>query len=92
MSSIVLATVSLILAFVFMIMWIRARRAARSAEIVAYGLRAQDDNDEDTKTNLIHKNREYHEAIRKLNQMGQVKLDSWGRWVWADSGELLGNR
>lgn len=92
MSSTILAASSLALAVVFMVMWIRARRAAHRAEIVAYGLRAQDDRDEITKTNLILKNREFHEAIKKLNQLGQVELDSWGRWVWADSGELISQR
>jgi hypothetical protein len=92
MSSIVLAVISLSFAFVFMVMWIRTRRAALRAEVVAYGLRAQDDGDEDTKTTLINKKKEYQDAIQKLDQLGQVKLDDWGRWVWTESGQQLGHR
>ncbi len=90
MSSIVLAVISLSLAFVLMVMWIRARRAALRAEVVAYGLRAQDDRDEDTKTNLINRHKEYNVAISKLDQMGQIKRDKWGHWVWTESGQQLG--
>jgi hypothetical protein len=90
MSSIVLAVISLSLAIVFMIMWIRARRTALQAEVVAYGLRAQDDGDEDTKITLTNMHKEYNEAISKLNQLGQIKLDNWGRWVWTESGQQLG--
>jgi hypothetical protein len=86
----ILAVVSLSLAFVLMVLWIRTRRAALRAEVVAYGLRAQDDSDEDTKNNLISMNKEYHVAIRKLNQLGQIKLDDLGRWVWTDSGQHIG--
>lgn len=90
MSSIIFAVIPFSLAFVFMIMWIRARRAALQAEVVAYGLRAHDDKDEDTKITLTNMHREYNEAIRKLDQLGQIKLDNWGRWVWTESGQQLG--
>jgi hypothetical protein len=90
MISSLFVAISVSLAFVFFIMWIRERRAALRAEVVAYGLRAQDDQDEDTKTDLIIKNQEYSVAIKKLEQMGQIQMDSWGRWVWTDSGQLLG--
>jgi hypothetical protein len=86
----IFAVISLSLAFVLMVMWIRARRAANRAEVVAYGLRSQDDKDEDTKTSLINKNNEYHDAINKLNQLGKIKLDSFGHWVWTESGQQLG--
>lgn len=90
MSSIVLAVISLCLAFFSMVMWVRARRAVLQAEVVAYGLRAQDDSDEVTKTNLVNMQTEYHVAIRKLNQLGHIKLDNWGRWIWTESGQQLG--
>lgn len=90
MSTVLLATISFSLALVFMIMWIRARRASRRAEIVAYGLRAQDDHDENTKTNLTIMDAEFQVAIQKLAQLGQVKRDNWGRWVWVDSGQAIG--
>lgn len=89
MSSI-LAVISLSLAVVFMVMWIRVRRAARQAEIVAYGLRAQDDRDDSTRTNLLKKNREYYVAIKKLNELGEIELDNWGRWVCTETGQQLG--
>jgi hypothetical protein len=89
MSSIVLDVISLTLAFVFMVMWIRARRAAVQAEIVAYGLRSQDGGDEVTRTNLINMDKEYHDAISKLSQLGQIERDNWGRWVWIESGQQL---
>ena len=74
---------------VFIILWLRERRQAR-LEYIAYGLRAQDDNDENTKTNISVLESEYDAAIQRLSDMGQIRKDEWGRWVWIESGELLG--
>jgi hypothetical protein len=32
---------------------------------------------------------EYHDAISKLSQLGQIERDNWGRWVWTESGQQL---
>ena len=90
MSSIIVAIISCTFALVFFVMWLRARRAANEAEVVAYGLRAQDDSDENTKTSLSMMEAEYDAAIDKLSEMGEIKRDDWGRWVWTDTGEQLG--
>jgi hypothetical protein len=89
MSSIIVAIISCTIALFFMVMWLRARRLANEAEIVAYGLRSQDESDENTKTNLIMLESEYEAAITKLNQLGEIKRDNWGRWVWTETGQQL---
>jgi uncharacterized membrane protein len=90
MSSLIVAIISCVFAIVFFVMWLRARRAASAAEVVAYGLRAQDDSDENTKTSLSIMEAEYDAAIDKLCEMGEIKRDEWGRWVWTKTGEQLG--
>jgi hypothetical protein len=90
MSSLIVAIISCVLALFFLVMWLRARRAVNEAEIVAYGLRAQDDSDENTKTNLSMIEAEYEAAIDKLSKLGEIKRDEWGRWVWTKTGEQLG--
>ncbi len=85
-----MAIISSIFAVIFLFLWLRARRAAKEAEIVAYGLRSQDDSDENTKTNLSVMESEYQAAVEKLCELGEIKQDKWGRWVWTKSGELLG--
>ena len=79
------------LALVFLILWLRARRAAADAEVVAYGLRAQDESDENTKTSISIMEAEYEAAIERLSSMGEIKRDDWGRWVWVKTGEQLGD-
>jgi hypothetical protein len=89
MSSTIVAIISVTLALIFMVMWLRARRIANEAEIVAYGLRSQDESDENTKTSLSMLETEYEAAIDKLNQLGEIRRDDWGRWVWTKSGQQL---
>ena len=90
MNLIIISSISVLLALVFFILWVRERRRASQAEVVAYGLRAEDDADENTKTNISVLEAEYDAAIQKLIDMGQIRKDEWGRWVWAETGELLG--
>lgn len=91
MSSTIVAIISSSFAIIFLIMWLRARRAANEAEVVAYGLRAQDDSDENTKTSISIMEAEYEAAIERLSRMGEIKRDDWGRWVWVKTGEQLGD-
>lgn len=86
----ILVVVSLAVAAVFFILWIRERRHASQAEIVAYGLRAQDEKDDNTKTSISAMEAEYSEAMDKLEQLGEIQQDDWGRWVWVKTGKPLG--
>ncbi len=80
------------LAVIFMLLWLKERKHANEVEIVAYGLRAADDNDDNTKTSISAMESEFNEAIDKLKELGQVRQDEWGNWVWADSGKPLANK
>lgn len=82
--------ISIFLALVFLILWLKERRHANEAEIVAYGLRSEDDSDENTKTSISVMESEYNEALNKLEQLGEIQQDNWGRWVWTKTGEPLG--
>lgn len=86
-----LALGSIFLAVIFMILWLRERKHASEAEIVAYGLRAEDDSDDNTKTSISAMEYEYNEAIAKLEELGEIHQDEWGRWVWDKSGDELGS-
>lgn len=86
----VLILISLAVAGVFFVLWIRERRQASEAEIVAYGLRAQDDKDDNTKTSISAMEAEFNDAMSHLEQMGEIKQDDWGRWVWVKTGKQLG--
>lgn len=86
----VLAICSVFLAALFLVLWLRERKHAKDAEIVAYGLRAQDDRDDNTKTSISAMESEYKDALQKLEQMGELKQDEWGRWIWSKSGKQLG--
>ncbi len=72
----------------FLILWLRERRRAQ-AEYVAYGLRA-DEDDENTKTNITEMEASFVEAITKLEELGEVHQDNWGTWVWTKTGKPLG--
>ncbi len=90
MGGFIVAIISSAFAIVFLVMWLRARKAVSEAEVVAYGLRSQDDSDENTKTSLSIMEAEYDAAIDKLSEMGEIKRDEWGRWVWTKTGQPLG--
>ena len=70
MNLIIISAISILFAVLFLVLWLRERRHANEAEIVAYGLRAEDGNDENTKTNISQLELEYGAAIDKLQQMG----------------------
>ncbi len=76
------------LVLLFLILWLRERRRAQ-AEYVAYGLRA-DEDDENTKTNITQMETNFVEAITKLEELGEVQQDNWGNWVWTKTGKPLG--
>lgn len=78
------------LVLVLLCLWLQARRNART-EQVAYGLRGDEDADQQTKTNITGMQTELIEAIAKLEELGLIKQDEWGRWVWVESGNFLGS-
>jgi len=78
-----------LLTVVFLILWLRERRRA-NIEYIAYGLRGDEDSDENTKTNITQMEASFVEAISRLEQLGQVKQDDWGVWIWVDSGKPVG--
>lgn len=78
-----------ILVLFFLILWLRERRRAQT-EYIAYGLRA-DEDDENTKTNITQMEASFIEAISKLEELGEVKQDEWGRWIWTKTGKPVGN-
>ncbi len=72
-----------------MILWIKERKHASEAEVVAYGLRSQDNSDDNTKTNITEMETEYKEAIARLKELNEIREDEWGRLVWTATGEPL---
>ena len=80
---------SVFAALVFLVLWLKERRRAQ-IEYVAYGLRGDEGDDENTKTNISMMERSYLEAISKLEDLGQVKQDDWGNWIWVESGKPVG--
>jgi hypothetical protein len=78
------------LILVLLCLWLRARRNAR-IEQIAYGLRRDEDADQQTKTNITEMQAELVDAITKLEKLGLIKQDEWGRWVWVESGTFLGS-
>jgi hypothetical protein len=89
MFQLILSGVSVFLAATFFVLWLRERRVAKQAEIVAYGLRAQDDSDENTKTSISMMEAEYSAAMDKLAQIGEIHQDEWGNWIWTKTGEPM---
>ena len=79
----------ILLTVVFLILWLRERRRA-NVEYIAYGLRGDEDSDENTKTNITQMEASFVEAISKLEELGQVKQDDWGVWIWVDTGKPVG--
>ena len=87
----ILATILIgFVAMIFMLLWLKERKHASDAEIVAYGLRAEDDNDDNTKTSISVMESEFDEAMEKLKELGEIHQDEWGHWVWNKTGEQLG--
>ena len=79
-----------ILILVFLILWLRERRRAQT-EYIAYGLRANEESDENTKTNITQMEAGFVEAVSKLEELGLVKQDSWGVWIWTETGKPVGS-
>ena len=80
---------SIFAALIFLVLWLRERRRAQ-IEYVAYGLRGNEDSNENTKTNITMMESSYLEAISKLEDLGQVKQDDWGNWIWVETGKPVG--
>ena len=78
------------LVLVLLCLWLRERRNAR-VEQIAYGLRAGEDTEQQTRTNITEMQTELVEAIAKLEELALIKQDEWGRWVWVESGNRLGS-
>jgi hypothetical protein len=78
------------LVLVLLCLWLRERRSAQ-IEQIAYGLRGDEDADQQTRTNITEMQAELVEAIAKLEELGLIKQDEWGRWVWVESGNFLGS-
>ena len=78
-----------LIAVLFMILWLKERKHASEAEVVAYGLRSQDNNDDNTKTSITEMESEYREAISRLKQLDEIREDKWGRLVWTATGQPL---
>jgi len=81
--------VSAVLILLFLILWLRERKNSQR-EYIAYGLRANEDQSENTKTNISTMENGFQEAMVKLEDMGEVTRDNWGQWVWTKSGRPLG--
>lgn len=79
-----------ILVLIFVTLWLRERRRAE-IEYIAYGLRGDEDNDENTKTNITVMEASFLEAISKLEELGEVKQDNWGQWIWTKTGKPVGS-
>ena len=88
---IIAEAITLLIAVLFIVLWLRERRHAEQAEIVAYGLRSQDESDENTKTNISELESGYNQAISRLEQLDEIRQDEWGNWIWTKTGKPLGD-
>ena len=77
------------LVLIFLILWLRERRNSQK-EYIAYGLRANEDQSENTKTNISAMENSFQDAMSRLEVMGEVTRDNWGQWVWTESGKPVG--
>ncbi len=75
---------------ILLVLWLRERRKAHR-EYIAYGLRSGEDNTENTKTNITMVESGFREAMSKLEDMGEVRRDQMGQWVWVKSGKPVGH-
>ena len=82
---------AIFLVVVFFILWLKERRQARM-EYIAYGLRAHDEQNENTKTNITMMETGFVEAMEKLESLGEVSQDQWGQWIWTKTGLPVGQR
>ena len=78
-----------VLILIFLILWLRERRQARM-EYIAYGLRSSEDNTDNTKTNVTAIEDGFNETISRLEDLGEVSQDEWGKWIWTKSGMQVG--
>jgi len=78
-----------VLTCIFLILWLRERRRSQ-IEYVAYGMRGGEDSDENTKTSVTQMESGFIDAISKLEELGQVRQDEWGTWIWVDTGNPVG--
>ena len=79
-----------VLVLIFLILWLRERRRTET-EYIAYGLRADEDSDINTKHNITQMEASFVEAISKLEELGEVEQDNWGQWIWIKTGKPVGN-
>jgi YD repeat-containing protein len=78
-----------ILILIFLILWLKERRQSRM-EYIAYGLRSSEDNTENSRTNVTMMDSGFREAMSRLEDMGEVRQDEWGHWIWNESGKPVG--
>ena len=90
MELLLVVVVSAVLILLFLILWLRERRNAQK-EYIAYGLRANEDQSENTKTNISAIENGFEEAMSKLEDLGEVTRDNWGHWVWTKTGKRVGD-
>ena len=79
-----------VLVLIFLVLWLKERRRAET-EYIAYGLRADEDSDINTKTNITQMEANFVEAITKLEELGEVQQNNWGQWIWIKTGKPLGS-
>ncbi|MFT7671742.1 MAG: hypothetical protein ACI845_000144 [Gammaproteobacteria bacterium] len=82
---------SSLLIFIFLMLWLKERKQARM-EFIAYGLRGDEGNDENTKTNITVMESGFVEAMDKLEAMGEVSRDQRDQWVWTKTGKPVGQK
>ncbi len=69
-----------VLILILLILWLRERRQARM-EYIAYGLRSSEDSTDNTKTNVTVMEDGFNETISRLEDLGEVSQDEWGKWI-----------
>ena len=89
MELLLVVVVSAFLVLFFLVLWLRERKNAQK-EYIAYGLRASEDQSENTKTNISAMENGFQDAMSRLEDLGEVTRDNWGQWVWTESGKPVG--
>ena len=90
MELLLVVVVSAVFVLFFLILWLRERKKNAEKEYIAYGLRANEDQSENTKTNISAMENGFEEAMSKLEDLGEVTRDNWGQWIWTKSGKPVG--